>query len=608
MSPGASAFTDSSPSIDRQPELRETELVASRRLRGAMAEVGIFLLFVIVAVYSTWPLGRDAAAKAAMNLGDPLLSAWIFGWDAHALRTDPLHLFQANIFHPERFTLAYAENLLGQSVVVAPIFWVTNNALLTMNVATLLAFALGGFGVYLLVRDLTSQRGAALVAGIAYGLAPYRIASIGHIHVVGVYLIAPLLLLLLRLRRGRSWWIILGIALTLGLQFWASLTGGAMTLLAVGVWGAWELARARRHALRTLGPAVAGVALGLVLSLPVFVPYLAIRQIHSGYGHSIEEAIPFSATPTSYLTPARSGPLIAEPYRRMEERFRDAHGGWEKTLFPGLWLSMAFLVAIAAALIALARGRRREAGIPAWGELVGLFTAVALAGFVMSLGPRSGAVPEGAKLPAGLVFDLIPGNLIRVPARFAILVLLGMAIVSGIALANAPRSWRRWLVGVSLLFLVIERAPPAISMVQPPPITAAHRAVSQTTGAVLALPTVELDQQGVPLPASIPREAQHAYLSTANFRPLINGYAAFHPPSYWELVRAVQDLSSPTALAALKARGVTTLVVQTELIKGTRWQGVVDELERWPGVRRIARDKGVAVFDISAARTAEDER
>ena len=34
-------------------------------------------------------------------------------WDGHALLTDPLHLWDANAFYPERYSLAFSDSLLG---------------------------------------------------------------------------------------------------------------------------------------------------------------------------------------------------------------------------------------------------------------------------------------------------------------------------------------------------------------------------------------------------------------------------------------------------------------------------------------------------------------
>ncbi len=41
-------------------------------------------------------------------------------WDFHALRTAPLHLFDANIFHPLTGTLAFSEDMLGAELLMLP--------------------------------------------------------------------------------------------------------------------------------------------------------------------------------------------------------------------------------------------------------------------------------------------------------------------------------------------------------------------------------------------------------------------------------------------------------------------------------------------------------
>ena len=69
----------------------------------------------------TWP--QAVRLDAVPNLGDPLFSTWRMSWVAHQLPRDPLHLFDANIFHPERRTLAYSDAILLPAVAAAPFLW-----------------------------------------------------------------------------------------------------------------------------------------------------------------------------------------------------------------------------------------------------------------------------------------------------------------------------------------------------------------------------------------------------------------------------------------------------------------------------------------------------
>jgi hypothetical protein len=141
--------------------------------------------------------------------------------------------------------------------------------------------------------------------------------------------------------------------------------------------------------------------------------------------------------------------------------------------------------------------------------------------------------------------------------------------------------------------------------VRAPEINAAHRAVNGHPGAVLALPTVEIiNEQAGGAIGLIEREPVHLYLSTAHFRPLVNGYSAFQPPGWWKIVRSVQDFPSAASMQALRDRGVKTVVIESSMVEGTHWAHSAERLAGWPGVRLFAQAKGTLDFDISQASTA----
>ncbi|MGH9281810.1 MAG: 6-pyruvoyl-tetrahydropterin synthase-related protein, partial [Acidimicrobiales bacterium] len=564
----------------------------------------MFVWCFLVAAYATWPLLPRAGTYVMGNLGDPLEVTWRLAWAAHAVVREPLHIFDANIFHPEPLTLAYSENHLGVSLPLAPVFWVTGNALLTYNLAILLVLAAGGFGVYLFTYRATGSRGAALVAGTAYTGVPFRVsmAGLGHLHVLDLYLLPLVLLVLLRLHRDGSRRTIAVLGLLIALSWWTSLTGTFMAIVTVATWAVWETVRRRRQAWRPVGRAALGMAIGFVAAVPLLWPYVEVRRTHPEYEHPDLEVIELSATPGSYLSPPPGGRVVRAVYGDLSARFRPRTVPAEKELFPGFFLAGACAATAAGAVLHTVRRRRaREPGphLPA-GETAALVAVVGVVAVILSFGPRYGARPDGMPLPFMAVDAFIPGGLLRAPARLGALALLAMAVLAGIGLSWVRPSWRRFLVGGSLVVLVLELMP-GVGLVEAPAPTAAHRAMARRPGAVLCLPTVELNAVGNPIGPTLPREAQHMYLSTVHFRPLTNGWGAYFPPGVNAFVAAVADLPSPAAFRALRARDVTTVVLQTELLPGTSWVGVEDRLARWPGVRLVRRSAGVADYDVAGA-------
>src|SRR4051812_196609 len=82
--------------------------------------VGLIALFTALTALMTFPLALHIN-DAVSDPGDPLLNLWVIRWIAHQLPRDPMHLFDGNIFAPERNTLAYSETLLAPSVLAAPL-------------------------------------------------------------------------------------------------------------------------------------------------------------------------------------------------------------------------------------------------------------------------------------------------------------------------------------------------------------------------------------------------------------------------------------------------------------------------------------------------------
>jgi len=89
----------------------------------------VVLAYAGLTLWWLWPL-PTAPAAAALIAHDPFvgftdyyLVLWILAWGAHALSRSPLHLFDANVFHPAPASLAFSEHLLGHQPLFAFCPW-----------------------------------------------------------------------------------------------------------------------------------------------------------------------------------------------------------------------------------------------------------------------------------------------------------------------------------------------------------------------------------------------------------------------------------------------------------------------------------------------------
>ncbi len=112
--------------------------------RGVLQHGLAALLFAFCTLVLIDPLSVHPASLVR-DPADPLLFAWILAWMTKAIVSDPLHLFQANVFYPFPDSLAFTDAPLAIVPIAAPVIWLTGNPVLAVNVATLIAFVLSGF-------------------------------------------------------------------------------------------------------------------------------------------------------------------------------------------------------------------------------------------------------------------------------------------------------------------------------------------------------------------------------------------------------------------------------------------------------------------------------
>ena len=135
-------------------------------------DAGVFLLYTLFSVVFTWPIATGLAELAPAHF-DPPFTAWRLGWVAHQI-WQPAHLFDGNIFWPDRRTLAYSDAVLLQGLLGAPLAALGVNPNGIANVLILAGITPAAFFAYLLAARLTGHRGAAVVAGLVFAFSSYR--------------------------------------------------------------------------------------------------------------------------------------------------------------------------------------------------------------------------------------------------------------------------------------------------------------------------------------------------------------------------------------------------------------------------------------------------
>jgi hypothetical protein len=151
---------------------------------------------------------------------------------------------------------------------------------------------------------------------------------------------------------------------------------------------------------------------------------------------------------------------------------------------------------------------------------------------------------------------------LRVPARFAVLVNMFLAILAGVGCAQMmrrlPSEQKRNLLLLLLAGgVVVESLNRPLELRDMPPHTPAvyEWLRGKESGPILEYPAARLEGRVGP------QDATYMYYSTTHWRPLLNGYSGFVPPSYLELLDRLRGFPDAASIAYLRQRRVRYLLV-----------------------------------------------
>ena len=556
--------------IGGAPRATDEPSQPATRWRRVASHVGVLVFFGALAVAMTWPLATDLS-HTLLSWGDPVFQAWTMAWDVHAWRTDPLRVFDANIFYPYRNTLAFADHLFGQAALVAPVLLATGNVILADNISVLLALTLSGFAMYLLVVDLTGSRLAGVVAGVAYAYLPARMAHLEHLNLLSAQWLPLAVLTARRALCGNSfrWAIALGAVIVVQGLFGVYYLMFLVPLLGfvVGTYLLWHPTRASLIATAKIA---AACALAMLVLLPTLLPYLAVNT-ELGIQRTMGEVVKWSAQASDYLA--------VHPYNRLyggllSERY---HRHLEQDLFPGVLL-------VALALIGLAY---RRLGWERWMLLI-----VVVGSLVLSFGPEAEIGGRSVPLPYRLAYELVPGfKAVRVPARLGgLLAPVGLAALAGLGVALlqqrltmlARSDVSRHLAAATLAGIlavgILAEGAMAWPLPDPLPATAAEaRRADYEWLAEHRVPALEL-----PMGEGLISSAWPNFWSTFHWAPLVNGYSSFAPPAYYPLRDAMHDFPSRETIRLLQGVGVRAVLYHADTSSAAERDALLRRVEDFP--------------------------
>ncbi len=528
------------------------------------------LIGFVLTVLMTWPTAPRLGTMGRFDNGDGRFSIWNVSWVAHAILNDPLHVLDANIFHPHPGTLTYSELNLGAGVLAAPAYAATRNPVAAHNSAVLIALFAAFLATWALVRRLTGSFGAGILAATGYTFSAYTAAHTAHIQLLMVFGFPLIMLAFHRLAERPSVATGIGLGGALGAT---ALASGYYGVFAIPLIGLATVIWARRSARYWMAVAVAAGTMA-VLVLPVFVPFLRARAAARATSPSSAEQIArYSAHWLDYVT---SGTLLGQqtlvtivdavrPY--VPSGMFQAPN---EVLFPGFVIAALAVVGASLGLVD-ATQRRAIAG----------YMVIAAAALWASFGPSAGLYSVMATTVPGI-------SLLRAPVRMGVIVILALAVLAGFALSRVRRPW---VVLLCLGLLVAELWVPwplRASSAEPRPY---HMLRELPRGGVIEFPFPYIR-------TDFHQHTRAMLRSTTNWQPLVNGYSDFTPDDFYEIAAPVNGFPDARSFEILRNRQVRYVLLR--LGEYGQYRQVM--LDRFPPyeqhLRLLADERDVRLYEI----------
>jgi hypothetical protein len=583
-----------SDAMQRSTAYRSLAVLTARLSSGArrwLSRDGLVLLFfMLLALAAMHPVLPEPHSRIIGWPGDNIPFVYFTGTMAQALLEPHSPFVDPQLNYPDTLLLTATDLPFVSILAAAPATWLSG-PIFGYNTVIWLCIWLSGYTAYLWIYHITSSRAAALVAGLAFLLTPYRVAhSYGHLQMVATWSL-PLFFWALdnALRPTRP--TRRGLFLLVGATFFV---GGSsqyylvICLLIGAVYGLMMVLPRPRYAVRYGWQTVASVGVGVALGS---LPYLSNLLRVSYVPFDIHATRAWSADPLNFLLPSRLHPIWGSFF----EQVRPEPLWIEKTLYIGIVAGVLALIALVKADTDTHPQHRSALQYRwVWGAMALVATLFAL-GTDLHINNQPLSADNPVWLPAYYVGQLPFISLMRSWSRFGIFTILFVALLAGLGthylLSRLHR--HRWQLATLLsVLLIIDLLPGTVttSRLAPQPV---DLWLAQQPGdfVVAFLPANNSD---------ILYPAMYGSLFHTRRMPAF-AHRSHHPEAYRDFAQRAADFPAPHSIAALRQMGLHYLLLERGYFDGQygpAWQVVEQQLTRAPDVSIVAEVGSTVVVDI----------
>ncbi len=567
-----------------------------------------FLIFSLITCIITYPLIFHLT-NYVFGKGDELLISWIMNWDIHSLFTNPLKIFNTNIFYPYQNTLAFSDSFFTSAIIGLVPFSIFREPLIVYNINVLTTLTFLAFFTYLFVYFITNNIYSSFMSGLLASFSPFILGRLFQLQVVSIYWIPLSLLFFFRFLKRYSTLDFLFMCIFFLLQITNSLLPGYFLLFSyIIILGFYAIKKQVSWKGIFQKKIIIIVAVTGLITFIIGLPYLKTSKTFN-YTRNIRDTIHFAARPEYTFFPnnkTRLQQLI------LSTVYKNDKGPYK---YDGYWGLGLILLSLFSFFYYKRTYRKHKI-------ILSILFLIAAFSFVLSLGPAfqwGGKVikhPFIIPLPYAVVYYLIPGfQGFRNSARWEVLTVLMASMIVGITISSFLKKKSTvysvlFTIIVSLIVLGEINFPfsyQSMPTVKQFPIIHQYIQTLPQDSKLIYLPIYPWNIQ----PYSN-LEFEREFYSTLHFKTMVNGYSGFSPLA-WESMAAKTTLLFPdnTSIIYLKKIGITHIIINMKeystlhskkyLINGQPVPSVnelLDKIQKFPELKLIKKVEDNYIYQL----------
>lgn len=518
------------------------------------------IVFIYATLYLTHPLVFNLE-NSITGYGDELLIAWIQNWVLYSLVTNPLDLFNANIYFPYNNTLAYSETFITSSVFASVVKLFTNEPIATVNFTYITSLFTLGYSIFLLSHYISKDYMASLFVGIMVIFSPAVLSYSTHLQVLGIAGVPLAILFMIKyFDTDKLRYFVLACAM-FTLQMYNSFLPGYFIILSWLIITLYYWLQNKKHIKKLLSNKAMGVFfISCLLIVPILLPYFNVSNEFK-YARDIRESVHNAFQFEDFLYPGETTKLKnylldtipTNQYSQNNE-------------FKAGYLGFVFTIFVIVVLIYIVRNQKQIS------LQTKIFGSISLLGIILSLGPvlhlnrHTVHEPFLIPLPYALLYYILPGfQGFRTPVRWEMLFIIAIAVVIAIVLHKVLKrvSFRKKCVLYALLIIcIVAEFNYPISyhqITQKKDFPGVYNWIQTTpkNSVIIEMPIYTWDMQPYVMDENL-RE----YYSTSHFRKMVNGASGFSPPPWQSNVKDIlANFPEDRTINKLSEMGVTYIIV-----------------------------------------------